>query len=655
MKFLFVSLCASIGFETLFFWPGIGNAYTVPKVVAILLGAAVLVPQVFFRLLNDPLSRSRQLLLALLGFQILAVSWATANSMSPAVSFWGGDWRRMGWITQFAMMSAAMAVPLAIGSDFSRWKRLLQFIAAIGAVSAGYGVLQWIGWDPILPGFLRDRIVVEFAGVYRSSGTIGQPAYFANYLLYPFFAAFALLVSETGVRRILAGGAMTIIVFGIGSTGARNGLLGCAVGVGTYVVWAFLRQWRLSRRSIAMIAALLMAILLLESAGRGSIGHVVTHTAGRLPGVQFLESRLANAGTDSASIGRIVLWTDVFDRILPKVWLSGTGPGMFRVAYTRYRSDSYSQFDPDVHWENAHNLFLDRFTEQGIVGLLAMLALIAAFVSNIVFATHADEDRKRAAGHAAVGAGMAAVLVSCCFNGELIPTTFYFYLWIAISFACRDCTQRLVTSTSYIPNLKRQAPLQAKAILAASIAISIFLVWYAERNWRAETMLRAGEHAMNSGDWRGLLIAKEEGERLMPYVGTYHLEFAQLMVTFLGKPHVGLDGSSRKRLAEIGIVDARSAVERTDKPMLALQDMIVFADISADSRFEGWIEDLKHLDPYWFRPHEMSARLLLRQSKFDMALREVTIAHQLAPYVQSSTSLWEQLMLIRRESGATFR
>src|SRR5262245_57317963 len=100
-RFLFVSLCAAIAFETLFFWPGIGNAYTVPKLVAVLLGGALLLPQVCLRLSTRDPSRIPRALLALFGLQMIAVTWATAISMSPSVSFWGGDWRRMGWITQF--------------------------------------------------------------------------------------------------------------------------------------------------------------------------------------------------------------------------------------------------------------------------------------------------------------------------------------------------------------------------------------------------------------------------------------------------------------------------------------------------------------------------------------------------------------------------
>ena len=646
MRFLFLSLCASIGFETLFFWPRIGNAYTVPKLVAVLVGAAVLIPPVCFFLLNDRRSRSQRSFFLLLGFQVIAVTWSTANSFSPAVSFWGGDWRRMGWIAQLAMMTSALAASLAIAQDSRRWKRLLQFIAAIGAVSAGYGILQWIGWDPFFPDVLRDRIIVESGGGYRSSGTIGQPASYANYLLYPFFAALALLVSEAGVKRMLASGAIAIIVVAMFSTGARSGLLGCAAGIGTFSCWAILRRLRRSGRSATRIAASLSLAALLGVVALTSAGNLAPGAPPRFPGMEYLGSRLMNAGADSASIGRIVLWGDVFDRILPKVWLSGAGPGMFRVAFTRYRSNSYTQFGPDVHWENAHNLFLDRFTEQGILGLLATLAMIVAFGHNIIRAIQASAGPKHAAGYAAIGAGLVAVLVSYFFNGELLPTTYYFYLWIAISFAALGCIEKPAPPPA--SDEKRPSPLLAGSILGAAIGISIGLVWYAERNWRAETMLRSGEQAMNSGDWQGLLAAKREAESITPHVGTYHVEFAGLIVSFLGKPNQNLDALSRKYLVETGIASATWAVERTDRPMLALLYMVVLADMLADARSEAWIRDLKNLDPYWFRPHEVSARLLLRQGKFPDAQREATIAHQLAPYVESAAKLWEQLLVIRR-------
>jgi hypothetical protein len=253
---------------------------------------------------------------------------------------------------------------------------------------------------------------------------------------------------------------------------------------------------------------------------------------------------------------------------------------------------------------------LDRFTEQGIFGLLAILLLIAAFALNIGTMIRTD-DNKYAFASAAIGSGMAAVLASHCFIGELIPTSFYFYLWVAVSFAATQCVGR----QSLLPTHPFRKSRGSQILLGWSLAISLALVWYAQRNWHAESMLQAGEEAANAGNMQRLLSAKREAEAAMHQVGTYHLEFARLMVTYLSRPHLSLDATSRKRLAEAGITSASWALRRTDKPMLALQDMILLADIGGDPRFEGWINDLKQMDPYWYRPHEMSAWLMFASEK----------------------------------------
>jgi hypothetical protein len=354
-RVLFVCLCASIGLETLFFYAGVGNAFTVPKTVALLIGAALILPQIGLLLLRQPLSKPMRFLLLLAAFQLAALTFSTILSISPAVSFWGGDWRRMGWIAQFSMLAIALAVPLAVGSEWQRWTRLLQFIAVVGFVSAGYGILQWLDWDPLLPTYLRQKIITEFAGAYRSSGTIGQPAYFANFLLYPMFSSLALVFLQRGVWRIVNVCGMAVLIVGMGTTGSRNGMLGFAAGVSMFWVLTMVRRGSL-KLLLGMLVAILVCGLLVQSLGIEP-SRSTSNLSKNGHAIDYLRSRVASAGTDSASIGRMVLWTDVVHRILPNVWLSGTGPGMFRVAFTRYRSNSYTPFDPDVHWENAHNMF----------------------------------------------------------------------------------------------------------------------------------------------------------------------------------------------------------------------------------------------------------------------------------------------------------
>jgi len=74
-----------------------------------------------------------------------------------------------------------------------------------------------------------------------------------------------------------------------------------------------------------------------------------------------------------------------------------------------------------------------------------------------------------------------------------------------------------------------------------------------------------------------------------------------------------------------------------------------------DPKTMNWLRQLQESDPYWYRGHELSARLLLREGKLSGALREATIARQLAPFVDSTATLWTQLIAFRNEVGPDAR
>ncbi len=630
-RILLGCLCAAIGFESLFFWARVQNAFTVPKVVAVLLGAAALVPLLCVESMRYPVTRFSKLLIVLFTVLMAAVTVATANSISPPVSFWGGDWRRMGWITQLAMALIAVSVPFAIRSDLKNLRYLLRVVAAVGLISGAYGMLQWLGWDPLLPSFLRQQILEQFAGNYRASGTIGQPTYFANYLLYPFFSSLALLCYETSRRMralAIANIALISVVLAIGT--ARGGLVGCAVGLAGFAGWLLTVQVRSSPRP-ARIMGWIAVLIIIAIAVTG-----------------YWSSSFAHFGTDTASVGRIILWQDVIHLIVPPRWIAGTGPGMFRVAFTRYHSNRYTAFNPDVHWETAHNVFLDRLSEQGVIGLAAFGCLIAAFGYNMIKVVRSSSDRWIAAGHVALAAGLVAGLAGSSFNGEVIPTTLYIYIWIAISFTARDCAE------GQPPGGRRAKPpgrsIRITAAVAA-IAAAIGFAWYAGRNWTAEASLMDVAQAVESRDESAILASAGEAERAMEHVGTYHLEVSLLITNFLRSNWNTLNGPSRTRLVQKGIDSATRAVEGTDKPMLSLMNLVILGNLSGDARTAEWLKQLQALDPYWFRTHELSARLLLLQGNLKDALREATIARQLAPFSSTTAELWKQLIAFRQQAG----
>src|SRR5262249_9669003 len=134
-----------------------------------------------------------------------------------------------------------------------------------------------------------------------------------------------------------------------------------------------------------------------------------------------LHSRLDYVWKDTTGSGRLVLWQDVIQRLLPQGWVYGTRLGMFRPRFAPVRSDRYAEINPDVHWETAHNIFLDRWSEQGIAGLLMLVALIVTALVNLHTALRKTEQPRERWAIAAVAGGFISACIGNLFNGETIP------------------------------------------------------------------------------------------------------------------------------------------------------------------------------------------------------------------------------------------
>jgi len=239
-----------------------------------------------------------------------------------------------------------------------------------------------------------------------------------------------------------------------------------------------------------------------------------------------LQARLDYIWKDATGGGRLVLWHDVVLRLLPNVWLRGTGLGMFRPAFAAYRSDNYSAFNPDVHFETAHNIFLDRWTEQGLPGLVILVVLIAITIQNNRKSfRHTSEASQRWA-ITAVTCALVSACIGNLFNGEVIPTAYYLYLWIGLSFATRDCFVPFVVPQYASCSFRLPA-------YAISAVLPCVLVWHANNNWIAEKNLSAALKALHAGNETDLVRFGRASVAAFPEKGVYGLEFSNLVLEFV--------------------------------------------------------------------------------------------------------------------------
>src|ERR1035437_6160965 len=335
---------AAIMLIALILTPGLLFYFDVtPKLVVLLLASGVALV---------PMRRSKFMWLVMLTLASLALS--TALSPNPALSFYGTRWRHCGLVTQSAVLVFAWALATQthrIGADV-----VLRAVSAAGALTALYGIAQYLGWDPILPAAAY-HIGEGIWTIVRPPSTLGYVSYFATWLLFVVFLSLALPGRLAKTCTALALIAMLL-------TGTRAAFLGLAAGA---AVWIGMRirpthvptppaLWPPAGFSAAALLALIF--LYLSPAG------------------QPLRSRSRWFAEDPWGGARPLLWRDSLRMGLARP-MAGHGPETFRAVFPHYESAALARAYPDFAHESPHNIFLDALVGQGIAGPLLLAAWCA--------------------------------------------------------------------------------------------------------------------------------------------------------------------------------------------------------------------------------------------------------------------------------------
>src|ERR1035438_9292371 len=128
---------SAIALIALILTPGLLFYFDVtPKLVVLLIASGVALL---------PWRRSKIMALVMLTLASLAIS--TALSPNPALSFSGTHWRQYGALAQASVLIFAWA----ISTQTHRVDAILRVVSFAGAITAAFGIAQYLGWDPILP------------------------------------------------------------------------------------------------------------------------------------------------------------------------------------------------------------------------------------------------------------------------------------------------------------------------------------------------------------------------------------------------------------------------------------------------------------------------------------------------------------------------
>jgi len=258
---------------------------------------------------------------------------------------------------------------------------VVQSLVAFGVVLALVGIVQYVltGGETYLMkiyGFWRPR--------YRAApfGPFVNRNHFAGWMIMvlPLALSGALSAWEAGqnvrsggfrdqvswLSTPSAGGALLMIfaalVMGLSllMSQSRSGMGGFAAGALLFA-WIIVRRQRSARAKIAAAAA--CAIVLAGAAAWAGLDRV--------------SSRVASVRTDASTAGgRRQAWADAL-RIVRAFPFAGTGLDTFGTAMMLYQTDR------ELHFQEAHNDYLQLASEGGLLVGVPILVTIAIFVVNV--------------------------------------------------------------------------------------------------------------------------------------------------------------------------------------------------------------------------------------------------------------------------------
>ena len=456
---------AAIALIALIVTPGVFFYFDVtPKIALLLLGMAA---ALFWPRDGGRAPRNFTLLTAAM---LVSLAISTALSVNPALSAFGTNWRRFGAITQAAVLVFAWLVGRNVAGKPERSRTILRGIAAAGALTAVYGIAQYFGWDPLLPKSAY-HIGEGIWSIVRPPGTLGYVSYFATWLLGVIFASLALAGWErsAAARRacyIAAGLAASAMLL----TGTRAAILGLAAG---FAIWIYARGFRLPRRVMVGLAAVSLA------------GAAFYFSPAGWP----LRSRARWYREDPWGGARVHLWID--SAVMGTHRPLGYGPETFTATFPRFESVSLARAYPEFLHESPHNILLDAWVSQGILG--------AAALAGFCWIGMAGAWRGK---QFWLASAIAAMVVSQMFTVFTMPTALVFYVLVAIA-----------AGTAEIGRRKTEVGSQ-KIAFGARGAIAALLVYGAVRWMAADRNLELAKEALARGDLAAASASYGKSDRL---------------------------------------------------------------------------------------------------------------------------------------------
>lgn len=285
-------------------------------------------------------------------------------------SFWPTQMRSLGVFTWLHFGLWYFFLTQLVDST-KKWLWLMSWSVGVGALVGLTGVFQ-----SMLPATWRGD-----GGGARLSGILGNPAFFASYLIVNTGLAFFLFTQKKEKIRLLFLGLGIFLMVCIFLTGIRGAVLGLVCGIITFLLFWILQMVgeKSSRRKSIIIAGVLLLLL-----GAG-IAWAFKNTDKLPVAVQRLTEISLSSDTGST---RLMAWKIAWDGFREQS-LGGWGWGTFDIVFNRLYNPEFLRYGfQETQWDKPHNSVLEMLVAMGVFGVL----YLAVFGISIFFCiVHRDK------------------------------------------------------------------------------------------------------------------------------------------------------------------------------------------------------------------------------------------------------------------------
>ena len=526
----------------------------------------------------------------LIGLTWLAGAAATAFSLYPQLSLYGGNWRRFGFVVDSALLLFVLLSAAWLNADRENTRLLLRASVASGGLAALYGIGQYFGVDPWLPAKAYQAGEGPFT-IVRPPGTLGHADYFAAWLVMVAFFALALMRWEQSKwPRRAAQGVSALAVLAILLNGTRSALLGLLAGA---MVLAILNRPRIGARAVIFAAAV------------AALGAVFFWS----PAGAKLRARVHWSTEDVWGGARPLLWRDSLRMALHRP-VAGYGPESFATEFPRFQSVELARRYPDFYHESPHNMFLDALTTRGMPGLLLLLGFCVLAIWAVRRGLSLASSRDRTAGVPELAAALAGILVSQQFVVFVAATAMHSYLLIAILIAAPGGVEPAQKSSRWLWPI----------CVAASLLFAVFAV----RLLVADRALAVANQKIETGDASGAAREYLTVLRWQLAGAGADLSYSRAMAQLAARtPIVATRIQATQQALDAAIRSTRTAEDRQNA-WYNLATLLAGQNDAAG--VERALRNSIAWAPNWFKPHWTLAQLLEATQRHDEAVREARLA-----------------------------